>query len=36
MLDLTGMQTIEQLTSIMDVETETLSEDEEIIAVAYK
>lgn len=36
MLDLTGMQTIDQLTSIMDVETETLNQDEEIIAVAYK
>ncbi|MHC5217784.1 hydantoinase/oxoprolinase family protein [Enterococcus sp. LJL128] len=36
MLDLTGMQTIEQLTSIMDVETENLEPDEEIIAVAYK
>ncbi|WP_086350763.1 hydantoinase/oxoprolinase family protein [Candidatus Enterococcus clewellii] len=36
MLDLTGMQTIEQLTSIMDVETENLESNEEIIAVAYK
>lgn len=36
MLDLTGMQTLEQLTSIMEVETENLNENEEIIAVAYK
>ena len=36
MLDLTGMQTIEQLTSIMDVETENLADDDQIIAVAYK
>lgn len=36
MLDLTGMQTIEQLTSIMDVETETLDQSDEIIAIAYK
>lgn len=36
MLDLTGMQTIEQLTSIMDVETENLDQNDEIIAVAYK
>ncbi|WP_070000363.1 hydantoinase/oxoprolinase family protein [Cellulosilyticum sp. I15G10I2] len=36
MLDLTGMQTAEQLYSIMDVETEIMSADEEIIAVAYK
>lgn len=36
MLDLTGMQTAEQLYSILDVETENLKEDEEIIAVAYK
>jgi hypothetical protein len=36
MLDLTGMQTAEQLYSILDVETERLTEDEEIIAVAYK
>ncbi|MHC5247033.1 hydantoinase/oxoprolinase family protein [Enterococcus sp. LJL90] len=36
MLDLTGMQTLEQLTSIMDVETENLDLNEKIIAVAYK
>jgi N-methylhydantoinase A len=36
MLDLTGMQTIEQLSSIMDVETENLKQEDEIIAVAYK
>ncbi|WP_313182627.1 hydantoinase/oxoprolinase family protein [Lacrimispora sp.] len=36
MLDLTGMQTAEQLYSILDLETEALSEQEEIIAVAYK
>lgn len=36
MLDLTGMQTLAQLTSIMDVETESLNQNEEIIAVAYK
>ncbi len=36
MLDLTGMQTAEQLYSILDVETEALAAEEEIIAVAYK
>lgn len=36
MLDLTGMQTAEQLYSILDVETESMGPDEEIIAVAYK
>lgn len=36
MLDLTGMQTAEQLYSILDVETEMMQNDEEIIAVAYK
>ena len=36
MLDLTGMQTAEQLYSILDVETENLNDEEEIIAVAYK
>ncbi len=36
MLDLTGMQTADQLYSILDLETEALSEQEEIIAVAYK
>lgn len=35
-LDLSGMQTADQLYSILDVETENLSSDEEIIAVAYK
>lgn len=36
MLDLTGMQTVEQLRSIMDVETENLEANEEIITIAYK
>ncbi len=36
MLDLTGMQTAEQLYSILDVETENMQSDEEIIAIAYK
>lgn len=36
MLDLTGMQTAKQLYSILDLETEALSDQEEIIAVAYK
>jgi hypothetical protein len=36
MLDLTGMQTAEQLYSIMDVETELMQPEEEIIAIAYK
>lgn len=36
MLDLTGIQTSEQLYSILDVETENLKDDEEIIAIAYK
>ena len=36
MLDLTGMQTARQLYSILDIETEMLSPEEEIIAVAYK
>ena len=36
MLDLTGMHTIEQLTSIMEVETENIEQHEEIIAIAYK
>ena len=36
MLDLTGMQTAEQLYSILDVETQNLKEEDEIIAVAYK
>ncbi|WP_461218091.1 hydantoinase/oxoprolinase family protein [Lapidilactobacillus salsurivasis] len=35
-LDLTGMQTIEQLLSIVDVETEMMKDSEELIAVAYK
>jgi hypothetical protein len=36
MLDLTGMQTAEQLYSILDVETDSLAANEEIIAIAYK
>lgn len=36
MLDLTGMQTIDQLLSIVDVEMEMVRDDEEMIAVAYK
>ena len=36
MLDLTGMQTADQLYSILEVETEALTDQEEIIAVAYK
>lgn len=36
MLDLTGMQNAEQLYSIMEVETDFLDDDGEIIAVAYK
>lgn len=36
MLDLTGMQTIEQLKSIVEVELEHLKESDEVIAVAYK
>lgn len=36
MLDLTGMQNLAQLLSIMDVETQFLKESDEIIAVAYK
>lgn len=36
MLDLTGMQTAEQLYSIIEIETEFMSADEELIAVAYK
>ena len=36
MLDLTGMQTAEQLYSILDVETEMMEASEEILAVAYK
>jgi hypothetical protein len=36
MLDLTGMQTAEQLYSILDVETEMMAPDEEILAVAYQ
>ena len=35
MLDLTGMQTAEQLKSIMDVELSTLDADDRVIAVAY-
>jgi N-methylhydantoinase A/oxoprolinase/acetone carboxylase beta subunit len=36
MLDLTGMQTAGQLYSIIELETEFMSADEELIAVAYK
>lgn len=36
MLDLTGMQSAEQLNSILDMEIEGLEEGEELIAVAYK
>ncbi len=36
MLDLTGMQNAEQLYSIMEVETDFLDQEDEIIAVAYK
>ena len=36
MLDLTGMQTADQLYSILDVETEMMEPGEEILAVAYK
>ena len=36
MLDLTGMQTAEQLYSIMNIETEMLDPQEQILAVAYK
>lgn len=36
MLDLTGMQTAEQLYSILDVETEMLDQSEQLLAVAYQ
>lgn len=36
MLDLTGMQTAEQLYSILDVETEMLAPEEQLLAVAYQ
>lgn len=36
MLDLTGMQKAEQLYSILNIETEMLQPQEEILAVAYK
>ena len=36
MLDLTGMQSAEPLTSMMDLEIERLDGNEELIAVAYK
>ncbi|NKI23766.1 hydantoinase/oxoprolinase family protein [Paenibacillus dendritiformis] len=36
MLDLTGMQTKEQLMSILEIETEMLKEEEELIVVAYQ
>ena len=36
MLDLTGMQTAEQLYSILDVETEMMGPEEKLLAIAYK
>ncbi|MFL1677019.1 hydantoinase/oxoprolinase family protein [Paenibacillus dendritiformis] len=36
MLDLTGMQTKEQLMSILEIETEMLKEEEELIVIAYQ
>lgn len=36
MLDLTGMQTAEQLCSILDVETEMMEPEEMLLAIAYK
>lgn len=36
MIDLTGMQTESQLFSILDVETETLDDNAELMAVAYQ
>lgn len=36
MLDLTGMQNQEQLYSILEVETDFLQEDDDIVAVAYQ
>lgn len=36
MLDLTGMQTAEQLYSILNVETEMMGPEERLLAVAYK
>lgn len=36
MLDLTGMQTAEQLYSILDVETEMMGPEEDLLAIAYK
>lgn len=36
MLDLTGMQTKEQLLSILDIETEMLSAQDEMLVVAYQ
>lgn len=36
MLDLTGMQSAEQLNAILDLEIENLKEEEELIAIAYK
>ena len=35
MLDLTGMQTAEQMKSIMEVELSMLDPDDRVIAVAY-
>lgn len=36
MLDLTGMQTKEQLMSILEIETEMLSADNELLVIAYQ
>ncbi|MGG4104787.1 hydantoinase/oxoprolinase family protein [Paenibacillus lautus] len=36
MLDLTGMQTKEQLMSILEIETEMLTQEEELIVVVYQ
>lgn len=36
MLDLTGMQTKEQLMSILEIETEMLQDEDELIVVAYQ
>jgi len=36
MLDLTGMQTKEQLMSILEIETEMLTTDDELIVIAYQ
>ena len=36
MLDLTGIQSLQQILSIMEVELEFVLEDDQIIAVAYQ